>query len=365
MAYDKSGPRFGSAVSFLNPWNYASAAIDRDQDLFKGVDTGNNNYPESGGLSTLSGQDPSGLQFGRPKSTGRVGSDIGQPDTPAVLGASTTGGGGSIDQGDLAYLDEQEGMLNRQLGRTDSALAQALDALLQNYNKELSAANKTQGRNLEDFSTKTQQSEMGRSRELGKVDTRARMLADSLRQRLGLAGGSGSSAYQYAAPRAVQRQASSQRGDVLSDYSANFQALDTNKRRGDEDYQELLQELQRQRTQNEGGVRGAIEEQRNSIRDSLSQTAATRQKLMGGGYTGARQAMAPYQSQIQGGESLIDSIYNKYAARYNVNPLQTRTTSLRDYATDKAAVRDNAATGQQNQYAPYKPYTEDDEESIL
>jgi hypothetical protein len=75
--------------------------------------------------------------------------------------------------------------------------------------------------------------------------------------------------------------------------------------------------------------------------------------------------MAPYESAIQGRESLIDSIYSKYAAKYNVNPIQERKTNLRDYMTDKTAVRDNQATGNQNEYAPYKPYVEEEENQLV
>jgi hypothetical protein len=271
----------------------------------------------------------------------------------------------SYSQEDLAYLDSQKGQLDRQLGRTDTTLRDTLDAILQNYNKEQSGANLTHGRNLEDFNTKTQISEQGRARELGKVDTSARMLADSLRQRLGLASGSGSSAYQLTAPRAVQRQASDQRTDVLQDYAANFQELDTNKRRSEEDFKALLEELTKQRTQREGGARGDIEQTRNSIRENQGRVEGERAKLMGGGYDKVRSAMSPYESQIQGGESLIDSIYSKYAAKYNVNPLQVRNSNIRDYAVDKTAVRDNQATGNQNEYSPYKPYVKDDEEQLV
>ena len=265
---------------------------------------------------------------------------------------------------DLAYLDSQAGLLDRQMGRTGSTLASALDAILQNYNKELGTANTARGRNIEDFDTKTQISEQGRGRELGKVDTSARVLADSLRQRLGLASGSGSSAYQITAPNAVARQASEQRGDVLEDYSANFKALDTDKRRAEEDFGSLLEELGRQKTAKEGGAIQDTETQRNSIRENQRQLAGQRQQLLGGGYTGVRNAMAPIDAQIAQGESLIDSIYSKYAAKYNVNPLKVNNTQLRDYAVDKAAVRDNAATGNTNEYAPYKPRLDDDEELV-
>lgn len=291
-------------------------------------------------------------------------------DSGSTLGSSTYGSGGggggysapSYDPADLAYLDSQAGLLSRQYDRTGTTLTNSLDALTQNYNKDLSGANLTRSRNLEDFDDKTEVSEMGRSRELGKVDTRGRMLADSLRQRLGLASGSGSSAYQLTAPRAVQRESSQQRGDVLGDYAANFQELDKNKKRSLEDFDNLLAELNRQKSQREGGVHSDIETTRNDIRGNQARVAGERARLLGGGYTGARAAMAPYESQIAGGESLIDGIYNKYAAKYNVNPIQERKTNLRDYMTDNVAVRDQQATGNQDQYSPFRNFAEEDEE---
>lgn len=280
-------------------------------------------------------------------------------------GSGSGSGSGGYSKEDLAYLDSQQAVLDRQYGRTDTTLRDALDAVLQNYNKELSGANLTRSRNLEDFDDKTEISEQGRARELGKVDTSARMLANSLRQRLGLASGSGSSAYQVSAPDAVRRQATEQRGDVLSDYSANFQELDKNKKRSEEDYNSLLEELGKQRAQREGGVVSDIESQRNSIRENKARVAGEKAKLLDGGYNAVRQAMSPYEAQIAQGEGLLDSIYSKYAAKYNVTPIAERKTNLRDYATDKVAVRDQQATGTEDPYAPYKRYTEDEEEKAL
>lgn len=324
------------------------------------ADANTNQYWQSQGYQPIA--DPSG------SASNLWGNYLNEAPTLSKIGGSSGSGSGSYaptyNPEDLAYLDDQSNQLNRQMGRTDTTLANALDAILQNYNKELSGANTARGRNIEDFDTKTQISESGRARELGKVDTSARMLADSLRQRIGLASGSGSSAYQITAPRAVQRQASDQRGDVLQDYSANFKQLDTDKRRSEEDYNSLLGELSKQRTAKEGGTRGDIEAQRNQIRENQSRIAAERARLLGGGYSGVRAATAPIQSQIAQGESLIDSIYSKYAAKYDVKPLQVNNTQLRDYAVDKAAVRDNAATGGQNEYAPYKPYVDEEEDKL-
>lgn len=344
----------------------ASKIADPNYDVIPGVDNPYNNTS----VQTGSIQSMEDLMNNRGLTGGSAPLNESGGSTGSYSYGGSGGSGGYVaptyDPADLAYLDSQSAKLGGQMGRTDITLRDALDAVLQNYNKELSGANLTQSRNMEDYNNKTQTSEAGRARELGKVDTSARMLADSLRQRLGLASGSGSSAYQLAAPRAVQRQASQQRGDILADYSANFRDLDVNKRRTNEDFSSLLEELNKQKLQREGGVRGDIETQRNEIRSNQERVAGERARLLGGGYAGVKAAMAPYADRIAGGESLIDSIYSKYAAKYNVNPLQERTTNLRDYAVDKVAVRDQAATGNQDQYAPYRnPLQEDEEEQLI
>jgi len=334
------------------PWDAGGSPISATgtTNPIAGIGFGGGSSQSGGGTTTKSAPQRSDKRDPEPT----------KPPGPYTGGGS--GDGDSYDPGDLAYLDSQQDLLNRQLGRTDTGLRQALEQLLNAYNKEVSGANKQRGRAMEDFDDKAEISEQGRGRELGKVDTSARMLANSLRQRLGLASGSGSSAYQIAAPRAVQRQASEQRGDVLEDYSANFQALDKDRTRATEDFAALLEDLAAQRKSREGGVRNDILAQRGEIQSNLGYVAGQRQKLLGGGYDDVRKAMSPYEQAIRGGESEIDKIFDKYTTKYNVKPVNVRNTQLRDYATDEAAVRDNAATGNQSEYAPYKSYLEEDEE---
>jgi hypothetical protein len=292
-----------------------------------------------------------------------AGTPTATTDTNNTYSGSGTTTAPAYDPGDIAYLDDQKGALERQLGRTDSTLANTLDALLQNYNKSYNEGNLTYTRNKEDLATKEAVSERGRSRELGKNDTSARMLADSLRQRLGLASGSGSSAYQITAPRAVQRQASEGRTNILEDYSANFKNIADTRRRSDEDWNYLTDELQKQRTEREGNARADIEGQKNEILGNIGQLEGKRADILGGGYTEIKNAMNPWNQRVASGESLIDGIYNKYAAKYNVNPIQQRSVNLNDYSTDKVAVRDQAATGA-DEYSPYKNYAQEDEENV-
>lgn len=290
----------------------------------------------------------------------------------SVLGANTgtnqnttpTSSGGSspsYSREDLAYIDAQLAALGNQEGRLDNTLRQSLDAVLQNYNKQYSDTTGARGRAIEDFNTKFQTSDQGRQKALGQVETNARTLADSLRRRIGMASGSGSSAYQITAPGAVAQQASDQRSNVLDDYSQNFLALDRDKKRAEEDFNKALTELNNWRSQSEMGVQQDIGNKRNEIAAAKQQAAAEKAKLLGGGYQGIRNAMAPYEQQINERNSFLDGLYDKYASKYQAKPVQVANTQLRDYAVDNAAVADNEARGNTNETAPYRTYLDEEE----
>ena len=284
-----------------------------------------------------------------------------QNTTPANTGGPSAP---SYSREDLAYIDAQLAALGNQEGRLDTTLRQSLDAVLQNYNKQLGSTNQARGRAMEDFNVKGQVSDQGRQKSLGQVETNARTLADSLRRRIGMASGSGSSAYQITAPQAVSQQASDQRANVLDDYSQNFLALDRDKKRAEEDFNNAITELGNWKSQSEMGVLQDIGNKRNEIAAARQQAAVERAKLLGGGYAGIRSAMQPYEQQINERNSFLDGLYDKYASKYQAKPVQVANTQLRDYAVDQAAVADNTARGNANETAPYRTYLDEEEQQV-
>ena len=279
-------------------------------------------------------------------------------------GGGGGGGGGSspsYSREDLAYIDGQLAALNNQYGRLDTTERNSLDAVEQRYNQQLGETNQARGRAIEDFNTKFQVSDQGRQKSLGQVETNARTLADSLRRRIGMASGSGSSAYQVTAPGAVAQQASDQRANVLDDYSQNFLALETDKKRAEEDFEKALTGLSNWKNESTMGVKNDIGLKRNEITEAQGRAAGERAKLMNGGYAGIRSAMAPYEQQINERNSFLDGLYDKYASKYQAKPVQVANTQLRDYAVDKAAVADNTARGNTNETAPYRTYLDEEE----
>lgn len=283
-------------------------------------------------------------------------------------GESATTGGGGYSSGpsgaDLAYLDSQEAALRRQYGRADSSLSQGLRDLIDSYNNARSDANLQRGREIENLTLKREDTGRAKDNALDRVNTNARMLADSLRRRIGMASGSDSSAYKITAPGAVAREASGERGDVMEDYGVNFRNLDLTERRANEDFDSLLKAIDADKRSREGKLRSGVEMQRQSIDEALAQIAAQRASASGGD---VRAALAPYEAQIASRDRTIDSLFNKYRNVGKFNPVKVNAPTLRDYMVDKTAVQANEQTGSDSPYSPYLPnlQSEDDEELMV
>lgn len=266
--------------------------------------------------------------------------------------SSTSGGGNGYSAEDIAYIDDLIANYNRQMGRTTTGLNQGLSQLENSYNKEQSRQNQLRGRALEDFAVQRSDTELAKNNAIGQVDTNARTLADSLRRKLGMAGGTDSSAFQYAAPNAVARLASGERTDVLSDYGQNFRDLETSENRAKSDFENLLADLLEQRKTRESGLRSGVLEQQNQISEALANAAREKASLLGGGYSAARSASAPYTRDIASRESAIDNLFNQFQTPYSVQDVKVNAPSLKDYTVDRAAI--NANQGSTSTYSPYE-----------
>lgn len=269
-------------------------------------------------------------------------SDPAAPGNPAQ---STYQGGGyggnaasSYSPADLAYLDDQEARLRRQQQSAGTALNNGLTQITDSYNQERDSANKNQSRALQDVSVKREDTTRAKDTALNRVDTNARTLADSLRRRIGMAGGSSSSAYQVTAPGAVARQASEQRGGVQENYGTNFRNLDTAENRMKVDFEDLLRDLEGQRRTRESDFRAGILDRQNQIDSSLAEVARQRALARGGGYDQVRQAMAPLSAQIDSRQGEIDSLFDRFRNPYNVRAVDTSIPTLADYTVDRARI---------------------------
>jgi hypothetical protein len=299
-----------------------------------------------------------------PTSSGQVLSE--QSSTPTYYDSygATSQAEAAARADSLAYLADQEASLNRQLGRTNTTLDQGLLAIGDNYNKGVSGANLNRSRFQEDWGVKKDTSERGRGRALDRIDTNARTLGNSLRQRLGLASGSDSSAYKITAPGAVARDATQDRTNVLEDYGVNFRGLDLSERRNKEDFESLLSDLVAQKQNKERGIRSDVLGQQNSISESLAELARQRALAQGGGYAQVKTAMQPYVDQITQREGQLDNLFNQYRTAYNVKPVRADIPELRKYLVDRATINAQNEAGTQDPMAYYLQ-NQDEEEQLV
>ena len=274
-----------------------------------------------------------------------------QNDAPTGGGAYAGGGTGYVDpyaaqrSQDNAFLDIQQGNLQRLLQSTQTGLQNGLTGLEDSFNKETSSANLQRSRALEDFNTKKEDTTRAKQSSLNKVDSSARQGAGNLRRLIGMASGSGSSAFQLAAPQAVSSEASKRRGSVLESFGANFRDLDTAETRAKVDFDNLLADLQAQRRQKESELRAGVLEREQSINQSLAQLAAERARVNGGDYNAIRTAQQPYADAVNSRQSELDGLFARFRTPYTVKPVEVQNPNLRDYTVDKAAINANRTEG--------------------
>lgn len=254
----------------------------------------------------------------------------------------------------LGSIDAQSGSLRDILAGLDTQLNQGQTNINDQYNQQASAANLQRSRALEDFQNTEQGTNLQKQQALDQVNTKARTLANSVRQMIGNAAGSGSSAYQITAPGAVARQANLQNQDITNTYGQNFDLLNTAKNRADQDFTTLFDNLGQTKNKAIESLKSGVLGQRNQINGSLADLAAQRAAYTGGNPTAA---MQPFQADIAGTRNQINGLFDQYRTPFNsVTPVSVAKPTLRDYVTGQTQVAVDPNTGsRQSQGAAYNP----------
>lgn len=325
----------------------------------------------SGGLTQVSPYEQSGLYYPSggyipPSTAGGYDSNTTQLNTGYSGGSGSSSGSSSpsYDPNDLAYLNTQLGRYQGLLGDVDTFQRQATDKLTDSYNSAVNKAKTTHGRAVEDYNTKQYEDERGKERSIGKVDDNAYNLNRSLRMILGLAGGSGSSAFKYAAPDAVAKAASGERGGVLSDYSDNVNRLKTARKRTTDDYNSLLTELEDSKNDKMTELSTGYDLQRQGLNDTLAQIAAEISSLTKGN---PLDATAPYRTAYDSLQNQIKGYGDQYRTAVDQRELSVAPVSLKDYVVDRQALNANKQFGQANSspYAQFLNRQRDEDERVI
>lgn len=293
---------------------------------------------------------------GRQQNTDVLGANTNTPSNTTNKTSSTTSG----SQQDVDYLNSQESLYNRLLQSINSAKTTGIDKLIQSEKAAKDKATLENERRVQDFNTQRTDSDLAKQRALGTVDTNARTLSDSMRRIIGMAAGSGASA-NLAANSAIARQASQNRGNVMTSYGQNERDLDTTISRNETDFDAILQDIANQRKDKEKEFNAGITTGEQGIQQSLGEIAGERERLRNGNVLSA---MKPYQDRYFALQDTLDSLDKNYAPTFTPRAGTVQAPQLRDYLVDRQAVNATRQSGQQ-QYSPYSAFLQRKEEDKL
>jgi hypothetical protein len=284
-------------------------------------------------------------------------------------GDDGTGGSSAQDEANknllLAQLQGQEASAGQVLGTTDQRLNQGLTQLQDDYNKQASDANSARSQVLSRYATQREDTNTGKEAAINKVGDRARVLRDSVLQRIGQASGSGSSAYQLAAPGAINRDTQIERQDVVDTFGRNLRDLKSAEDDATGQYDRVFRDLNDKRNSATSALQEGVLTQKQQLQASLADIARQRAAVSGGGLGAINAAGAGYQGQVSATQNAINSLFDKYRTPYaGITPVNVQAPTLRDYTVDRGQVNvasaTNAPASGVSPYAPFlKPSTDD------
>lgn len=337
------GVKYGTPGQLGETWS--NNVLDPGVDVYGTPRAGNysaqNPAPNAGSGQYATGRQPAG------KIEGNV---LGNN-----TGSGSTGGGSepAYSPEDLAFLDFQAGLLREMLGRTDTTLSQGLTNLDDSFNREQSRSNERQSQVLRDYGIRRDDTTRDQQGALGRVDTNARTLSESIRRMLGMASGRGS--HNDVANFAIARQASDQRSGVKDKFGRNLRDIDVAETDAKSQFEQLLEDLAIQRRSKESELRGGVEDRRIDIERGLADIAGERAALTGGGYAGARLAQQPYLDSIRSRQSQLDGLFERFRSpQYNVKQVDPKVPQLAEYTVDRQKLNANQQLGSD----PNSPYAQ-------
>lgn len=254
----------------------------------------------------------------------------------------------------IASYNDQMNQLQALLGRTNTGLDQALTKNTDEYNRNVGAAEADKAKQLAAYSDKEVAQNQGKLDSYGTINRNANNGFRSLAQIIGRASGTGSSAFQELLPDVIGKDTSGKRQEVTETYGRNLQGIQKARDQYGLDFQGVLEDLARQRGDNENAARSGIEGQRQSINQQLASVAAQKAAANGGGYAAQRDAAQPYQSAIDNSRNQVESFFNQFRTAYTPRQAVAAAPELSDFTVDRSTI--NA----QNQGAadPTNPYAD-------
>lgn len=242
---------------------------------------------------------------------------------------------------DLAYLDDQEGLLRNMLTSSQSTLGNGLTQIGDTYDKEVGRSNESRNAATAKYATQREDTTRDMTTAKGSANAQARGLADSVRRVLGLASGANSSAYKEAAPGMIANDTTEKRGKIDQTFAKNFRNIKTAEDSTMNEFDNYLTDLGDQRKQKESALRENVLQTEQGIYNNLAEVARQRALVSGGGYTQVREATAPMRSEIANRQATIDGLFQQFRTPYQTKTISAAAPELSQFAVDNTALSEN------------------------
>lgn len=330
----------------------------RDRDVFNNVSVkGGDRNPTSGFIGTTA---PAPAPTNKLAPAPQLGDVLGDEFTGDYTGTgsgSARGGGGAVDTTaqDLAYLDDQEGLLRGMLGSAQNTLNNGLTQIKDTFDTEVGRTTQKEAEAKAGYTTKREDTTRDKQSAIGRVNTGARTLSDSVRRMLGMAGGTNSTAFNEAAPNMIARDATMKRSGVIDTAGKNFRDIDSAETSTLNAFKEYMEDLKSQRNQKESGLREGVLQQEQGIHQNLGQIARDREAVRGGSYDQMRRASAPAQAEVSSRQAALDGLFERFRTPYQTKQVAVAAPNLADYTVDRTALQagGGTATGQESPYQQF------------
>lgn len=262
----------------------------------------------------------------------------------------TSGGTGGIAD-DISFLNDQESQLQDLLGRTDTNLNQGLTRNEDQYNTALGGSNADKQRQYAQYQDQRIKTTKDKQNAFSTIDRNAGQGYRSLAQIIGRSAGTGSSAFRDLLPSVVGKDTSAKRANAINTAGENLQGIDKAQGQYDISFEGVLQDLMKQKKDNEENLRGKIEEQRQGLNSQLSGIAGQRAQAQGGGYAQVKAAQQQYQDAINNSRNSVQGFFDQFRTQFTPRQAVATTPELSQYNTDRSEVNaGNQGMGSQNPY---------------
>lgn len=319
-----------------NPYTYPMQSSGVDLQGGSGsIQIGSSTPSMSGGAVTIQGPNVN------PTYTQGTGTQLGESTTnsyydPAAAAAAAAAAKQQSD--DLAYLDDQEGLLKGMLTSSQNTLNNGLTQIGDTYDKEVGRTNDSKTAATQKFGTQREDTTRDMTGARGTANAQARSLADSVRRVLGIASGVNSSAYKEAAPGMIATDTTEKRGKIDQTFAKNFRNIKTAEDSTTTEFEKYLTDLADQRNQKESSLRENVLQAEQGIYNNLSEVARQRELVKGGGYDQVREATAPMRTEIANRQTAIDGLFNQFRTPYQTKDVAAASPELSAYVVDNTAI---------------------------